>query len=299
MISKLKLLRLYHFKHPIKNIKNFLFSKPNRFNFLANIYTKFTKVSSPEKWVFIVGCYNSGTTLLLRLLDNYRDISTLYEGVFKTSELNTPEELGWTRLWYKVYEQVRLSKNNDGINVNNLKKDWSIFLNNKKKIFVEKSIVNSTRMAWLQENFKNSYFIFIVRNGYCVSEGIKRKAPKGAWGIQKKDYQPSYPIEMCAKQWIYSNKIIEKDSRNIKRFFKIKYEDLCVNPEKTLKNIYKFLNIPSGNQFNKEKKWNIHGEKSEIKNMNYKSFERLSSFQIKKINQIAEKMLGYYGYDIL
>lgn len=299
MLSKLKIMRLKHFKNPIENSKNFLLSKPNRFNFVGDILKKISNWQEPEKWVFVIGCYNSGTTLLQKLISQHDKVSSLYEGVFKTKELITPEELGWTRLWYKVVDQVRLNQNNKNINIKELKKDWGLFLDKNKPIYLEKSIVNSARMTWLQKNFKNSYFIFIVRNGYAVSEGIKRKASGGLWGIQKEEYKPTYPIEFCAKQWVINNKVIEKDSKSINNFKKIYYEDLCENPDDTLKDIFEFLEMEPIQNKNMDRKWNIHDKESEIINMNNKSFKNLDFEEIKKIEEIAGEMLEFYNYDFI
>ena len=88
--------------------------------------------------------------------------------------------------------------------VEKLKKDWMPFFDRKKKVFLEKSIVNSARMTWLQDSFANSYFIFIVRNGYAVAEGIRRHISTfggivAAYKL-KSNFASSYRIELCRGQ---------------------------------------------------------------------------------------------------
>ena len=289
-------LQLKHFRQPdqtLKILKEYFLTKPHRIELFAEVSRKLTKVVEPEKWVFIVGCYNSGTTLLARLLATHSNISRLDEGVFKTSQLVTPEELGWPRLWCQIVDQVRLKAGDRSVDVEKLKRDWMLFFDRKKTVFLEKSIVNSARMTWLQENFDNSYFLFIVRNGYAVSEGIRRQTSKSL----KSQFNDSYPIELCAEQWVTNNKIIESDAKRIRFFKRIFYEDLCEHPKKTISDIYAFLGLnDESSVLSEAQHWKIHEYNSEIRNMNDRSFENLSLEDIKKIEAIAGEMLVYYGY---
>src|SRR5688572_26729280 len=46
-----------------------------------------TPLVTPEKWVFVVGCYNSGTELLTELLGSQKAIAALpHEGQFLTDQ---------------------------------------------------------------------------------------------------------------------------------------------------------------------------------------------------------------------
>jgi len=260
-------LKLKHLLSPYKTIRlarSYFLTKPDRINLLAKVLKKFAGFPKPQKWVFIVGCYNSGTSLLKKILSVHSQISSFDgEGVFFTNELITPEELGWSRMWCQVLDKVRLTENDDYINAEEVKKDWSLIFNNRKTVYLEKSIVNSARMLWLQKNFENSYFIFMVRNGYAVAEGIRRKAPIGRWGIQQIKYKKdSYPIELCAKQWVVNNQLIEKDSEKINFFKKIYYEDFCKNPHKIIRDIYEFLSLKSELNWSTGKKWRVSGIQS-------------------------------------
>ena len=60
----------------------------------------FGRIPQPQKRVFLVGCYNPGTTLLLQLLDSQTSIgSPPTKGQFLTDQLATPREVGLSRLW--------------------------------------------------------------------------------------------------------------------------------------------------------------------------------------------------------
>ncbi len=67
--------------------KNVIFSKMLRFSG--------TEIEN-KKWVFIIGCYNSGTTLLNEILASHPKISGLPdEGVMLTDQLVKPEDFNW------------------------------------------------------------------------------------------------------------------------------------------------------------------------------------------------------------
>lgn len=273
--------------------KQWLINQP----LFAELRRKVVPVPNPAKWVFIVGCYNSGTTILLNMLAQHPSISVLDEGVFRTNELITPEELGWTRMWCKVQDKVRLGVTDTHVDAIAVQKDWSFFLDVRKPILVEKSIVNSARLPWLQANFPNSYFIFIVRNGYAVAEGIQRKVINRRYSIPA-EFGETYPIELCAQQWVQTNEIVEEDSPSIERIYRLTYEELCSNPKGTLDAIWQFLEIDNKyTNFNQHQEWQIHGQKSPLRNMNQRSIKKLSKEERHKVKTIAGEMLQRYRYD--
>src|SRR5688572_13607291 len=67
-----------------------------------------------KKWVFILGCYNSGTTLLDQILSLHPEISGLKdEGVMLTDCLKRPEDFGWRRMWWKCEDQMAIVDERD------------------------------------------------------------------------------------------------------------------------------------------------------------------------------------------
>lgn len=285
-------------KNPKEIFKNIIFNlfliKPRRNPIIAKILKIFSINHIPKKWVFVVGCYNSGTTLLIELLGRYSDqISILNEGATKTDTLKIPEEYGWKRMWYKVINKVKVKGNSKKATI--LKKDWNVFFDKKKPIFLEKSIVNTLNMEWLQNYFPNPYFIAVLRNGYAVAEGIRRKSINDG-SPYKSIY---YPIKMCAKQWVISNQIIEKSSKRINNFKLIFYEDLCNNPKKILDEIYNFIGVKRKYKWNDKKIWQIQEKTSEVKNMNEFSFSNLNNVDISEIEKVAKDMLRFYNYPII
>ena len=80
---------------------------------LQRLAARLASAAQPTRWVFIIGCYNSGTTLLARLLERHSEIQTLPgEGVVFSDVLTRPEEFGWPRLWFKCQQAMALNDSN-------------------------------------------------------------------------------------------------------------------------------------------------------------------------------------------
>lgn len=164
---------------------------------------------------------------------------------------------------------------------------------------MEKSIANSAKIKWLEKNFDSPYFIWIIRNGYCVAEGIRRRSKS----IDRKNFKyrgVGYSIEMCARQWIVNNDIIERDSKNVKHLMKINYEDLMEDFEPTIEKLFEWLPVEKKNmKLCNITDFSFHNETKPIKNMNSLSLSGLSKEDIVQINTVAENYLCKWGYEIL
>lgn len=246
------------------------------------------KEPQPEKWVFIVGCYNSGTTLLHNLLAEHPEIGSMpNEGQFYSAQLPRGADFNLPRLWALQPELFYLDENSSSsIDVVKLRREWAYFINYPyKNILIEKTILNAARIRWLQKNFRNAYFISLFRNGYAVAEGIHRKE--------------KHSIEHAAKQWAASNKILLKDIPLLKHHLQIKYEELVDNPASTLKKVTSFLGVKDLDDSVFSKDFQIHNVEAAIKDMNQVSISRLDEHQIKIINEIAGDLMLKLSYPLL
>lgn len=250
-----------------------------------------TPAPKKKKWIFVVGCYNSGTTLLAKLLSSHPDVSGLPdEGQYFTRELPGEAQFCLDRMWTRREDLFRLTELDTGPDPARIQKEWAMRLDRRKPFFLEKTPANCSRMRWLQKHFENAHFIAIIRNPYGVCEGISRKArpyhsPEG------------WPMELIVNQWRRANEVIEEDAKFLKKFKWVRYEDLAENTDETLREIFLFLGLPNREIANPSTKWNIHGESQEIINMNNLSFENLTNSQIKLINlSINSEELSKFGY---
>jgi len=247
----------------------------------------------PDKWVFVTGCYNSGTTLLRKMLDSHPSISALpSEGQYLTDQFPSDHEIGLSRMWVKREDLYRLTENDVGPDVARIKREWGMRLDKSRSIFLDQTPANAARTRWLQKHFENSYFIGVIRNGYAVSEGITRKA------------KPVHPIngwtvEEAAYQWCRSNHILKEDSRYLDKYIWCRYEDLAEDPYKETQRILEFLEIPDQGEMDLNKNWSVHEREEKIINMNEESISRLTKEQILRINGIIGDVLPEFGYDVI
>ncbi|MBK7965876.1 MAG: sulfotransferase [Bacteroidetes bacterium] len=242
----------------------------------------------PQKWVFIVGCYNSGTTLLHNLLGEHPEIGSMpNEGQFYSTQLPRGADYNLPRLWALQPELFYLDENAfSPIDTTKLRREWAFFYNHpNRKILIEKTILNAARTRWLQKNFKNAYFISLFRNGYAVSEGIHRKE--------------KHTMEQAATQWAVSNKILLDDVALLNHHLQIKYEELVENPASTMKKVTSFLGVKELDDSVFRKSFQIHKVDAEITDMNQDSISRLDEHQVKIINEIAGDVMLRLNYRLL
>ena len=247
-----------------------------------------------DKWVFIIGCYNSGTTLLARLLERHSQVRAMPgEGVAFTDGLLRPEEFGWPRLWYRCQQQMQVDSNDQLELANRIKKQWGYAASGSGPVFLEKSIANATRLEFLNTYFKPAYFIHITRNGYAVAEGIRRKTHPARW--QNEQFGDRYPIACCAEQWKATEELINAQSAGLERYHALSYEDLSQSPEQEIKRIIDFLGLATESGLI-DREVLVHGERRPISNLNRQSLDSLSSDEIDEINQVAGELLARYHY---
>ncbi len=253
----------------------------------------FSGMPCPDKWVFLVGCYNSGTTLLRKVLGSHTLISALpSEGQYLTDQFPSDHEIGLSRMWVLREDLYRLTENTLGPDATRIKREWCMRLDKSRPVFLEQTPANVARMRWIQRNFENAYFIGIVRNGYAVSEGIVRKA-------KPIHLEQGWSIEQAAYQWSRSNEILCEDAKHLDHFIWCKYEDLTENLEKEISKILRFLGISEQGNVELDKNWSVHERDQEIRNLNHESINRLTKEQINVINKVSKKMLLEFGYDVI
>jgi hypothetical protein len=247
----------------------------------------FGSIPNPEKWVFIIGCYGSGTTLLNKMLATHPMIGSLpEEGQFLTDQLPTPRSFGLSRLWALRPEHFYLDENSPGCRrALKIKRQWGAHFNDlMRPILIEKSVPNMARIRWLEKNFAPAHFIAIIRSPYAVAESIRRKK--------------SNALEDCAQQWLKSNEIMLRDLEHVKNKYIMQYEKLTENPNEIWQEVLDFLGIDNQKGDISELKWQIHGQDSRITNMNARYVDSLSKQDLTIIEKHTEPLLSQFNYKI-
>lgn len=251
----------------------------------------------PQKWVFVIGCYNSGTTLLSTILSQHPEIASLpTEGAFLTDGMTTPESCGWVRMWHKCLAQIEQDEHTAAAIATRIKRNWGFWYDGSKPVFLEKSISNAARIKFLEKHFQPAYFIYIVRNGYAVAEGIRRKSDLKKWATPVAGEQ--YPLELCAEQWSESDRYVSANAANFQHFLTIKYEDLAENTDAVLAEVCQFIGIPSEPLLDiGQQTLDVTGYNSTVKNMNASSLKRLTAEDVQTIQRVAGERLAQWGYE--
>ena len=248
-----------------------------------------------KKWVFILGCYNSGTTLLAELLQAHTNLDGLRnEGAFLTDSLPYPERHGWPRMWIKCADQLRVSSD-DATRARRIRRHWSLWRKGNAEHVVEKSISNVLRIDFLQENFNGPTFVHIVRNGYAVAAGIRNKANLRRW--RNPDGYSEYPISLCARQWVESLSEVRRAEKRGVEIKTVHYEDVVSDPVSTLAPVFESIGVDAIADMSRWGEFSVHEKKSRITNMNESSISTLSGAEIAEIRDIAGESLATFGYE--
>lgn len=242
-----------------------------------------------HKWCFIVGCNNSGTSLLQDVLERTGQVSTFpLEGQVYTTALMRSNRQRFPRIWSEYLDDMRLTEDDRLTCVTRLLHDWMGTLRLPlREIIVEKTPANAVRMRWLQKAFPHCCFIGLIRNGYAVAEGIQRKS--------------NQPVERGAQHWNIVNRIMVEDAKHIKHYLELRYEDLVDRPAESAKRLAQFIGLDCtkleramGEQYAFE---TVRGHNSNhIMNLNWDSIQRLSVEERRRICAEANEMLDYFGY---
>lgn len=258
----------------------------------------FVSVKEPQTWVFMGGCYNSGTTILRDMLGSHPEVASLpREGVRLTDAFPDLEQNGWARMWHRNENLMHLKDKQDPHSIaKTAMRDWSLWWQRKATVYLEKSIVHGAWMPTLQQGFNNTKFIGVVRNGYCVCEGIQRRAKPS--GIARDTLGTSeYPLCEAGKQWVFSNKILMQHSDLVDHYFEIRYEELVADPLQCIHRLFTFIGVdPSVAFLTSDGGIDIGGCIFKVRDQNPNSLERLTEENRLELDQTIGTLMTELGY---
>lgn len=228
--------------------------------------------------IFICGIHKSGTSLLRNLLDGHPQLNVIpfeshffellgsnIEYVFRkqnhinrtnkefvneairfvTSQNQHEDKLSDSVIGKRINIDLfsRLMQKAIEIKINNTPDLFAHYLTSISKsfnstykannAFVEKSVENMEFAFELFHYYPNAKFIHIVRNPYSNIVSLRKyKHPIGPGSI----------VELISALK-YNQYHLYNNLRRIPNYFLVRYEDLVVDSEKTIKNICRFLNL--------------------------------------------------------
>ena len=248
------------------------------------------EVAGGHRWVFVIGCNNSGTSVLQRLLEWTGQISTFpLEGQLYTRSIKRDRNPKYSRVWTEYIEELQLTAGQAPEKKPRLVHDWMINLPQPlKHVIVEKTPANASRALWLQEVFPDSRFIGLVRNGYAVTEGIHRKAGQ--------------PFARGARHWNAVNKLLLETSPHLENYLEVRYDRLTDRPARTMLEICRFIGlnnplIEEMSQRSEAEAANLMATRfGPVQNHDAATVAKLSADDIATIRTEAGEMLDHFGY---
>jgi len=220
-----------------------LFVRTYQIALIRKIFKVFIPARQPSGFVFVLGCYNSGTTVVKSGIGLHPRIAMApVEGDLLTDVLKGHEEGGWSRCMAANCYAIMDERINGDIPSERIVSDWRPWIQ-PNKLFLEKSISNTIRIPLLRRAFPGSRFVFVVRQPFGVISGIKRRSRPGGFA-EKLLGADVYPDELLLRQWVFFHRIVLRD-------FSAKSDDICFcsyekfidQPAVELHKIYNFVGL--------------------------------------------------------
>lgn len=244
----------------------------------------------PWYWLFLLGCNNSGTTLLVETLQSHPVIRQLpKEGQRLTQAIPNSAPLGIGRVFTQRLDLFRQTEADEGSCLPRLRYDWAYYSDPAPGIRLEKSPPNTLRSRWIQRYFTPARFLVLVRNPYAVCEGIARRR--------------GHSIEEAALHWRTVHEVLQQDMPHLEQCLTVRYEDFCERPLQILEAVQRFLGLEepfdasvATRQF---KAHNMNGMPHQLENFNARSIERLSNADRSVITRVIGDRMVRWGYEPL
>ena len=220
-----------------------VFIRLYKIKYFRNIVKHLIKYKVPKRVDFVVGCYNSGTTIIKNVIASHPDVCTApIEGDHLTSAINLNEFDIAPRAMVVHLFDIENERLNCKINRKNFLSDLRPWVLNGK-VFLDKSISNTVRINKLRLAFPGAKFVCVTRNIDSVARGIiKRSHPSGLLRhiLGKRDY----PISLLIRQWVMFYSYVLCDySRKRDDILFVSYERFLSSPVDETKNIFSFMNL--------------------------------------------------------
>jgi hypothetical protein len=237
--------------------------------------------------IFVTGTWRCGSTLVSRMLNAHPDISLIYDGVhilnfisekeiYDNSLMNIKEKK--SKIDFIIKRRFNKKINIDFSNINYFYKSILSQLNlvKNKLIYGEKSNIQWRNIPKFFKIFPNGRVLHIIRDPRAVLASWKNFT-------YAKGYKYIDSIFNSYDSMTYG-KIYLKEYAN-KKYSLIKYEDLVLNPKKTINSVMKKFKIKYSH-----KMINFNN----FENNNGKKWISNSSFNLKKKKQIYKNNIDQW-----
>lgn len=199
----------------------------------------------PRGMLFVVGCYNTGTTVVKEAIALHPQVSIAsIEGIRLSDTLPDLEDGGWPRCLYGNRAEALRERRHGEIDGERLLSDLRPWIE-KGRYFLEKSVANTVRIPLLRRAFSGTRFVCVVREPDAVIRGIQRRSrPQGlARCILGSD---AYPYAFLARQWRFFYSLVLEDIDPEADDIRLcSYERFIADPVGELTRLFAFLGLPA------------------------------------------------------
>ena len=243
LFNSIKGLSRRHEKSVAYSLLYELFVRLYGFKYFRSIIKLIIRIKAPKRIDFVVGCYNSGTTIIKRVIGAHPDIciSPVESDHLTNTISNIEYDMGPRAMVVNPY-----TVNNEHyigtINRERYISDLRPWLMNGK-IFLDKSISNTVRIDRLRRTFPGAKFVCVTRNVDGVVRGInKRSHPSGILRNILGKFE--YPICLLQRQWImFYSFVLDDYNKNSDDIYFVSYEKFLSSPVSQSKDIFSFIGL--------------------------------------------------------
>ncbi len=228
------------------------------------------------RFAFLIGCGRSGTTILGQIFSRHNEVGYFFEPYHLWTAIDPLTDV--LNLYHRLDAHFLMdaSHANEEARLRFHRIFIERYFNINTKILIEKTPLNAMRIGYLNSLNPQAKFIHIVRDGVDVSCSIERIALTNSykiagkpklnqwWGVENYKWKALsrdgasagyYPNEVsslenyCSKgayEWLVTLREVDRWREQLgDRLYEITYNQLSANPEDTLRNICKFLDLDS------------------------------------------------------
>jgi hypothetical protein len=254
--------------------------------------------------LFVVGVARSGTTLVNDILAFHRDIAVLSEAndiwdpygyPWNASNHTFPPDWVDSKAYVERWWQEAQPRQQE---IRAVFGAYQVI--RRKRYFLNKSPMNTNRIAYLLEIFPDARFIHIIRDGRAVVRSFMQKilpkiqaSPESykAYGVNPSNAEVALKL---AEFWSSSLIDVQQADQDFGlsksgRLFKLTYENLCADMRGTIRALCDAIGLDF-NRFD-EKVW-----QTPVANQNHKWRGAYSDELLSKLLQQMQPHLQDYGY---
>jgi protein-tyrosine sulfotransferase len=189
--------------------------------------------------IVLGGSPRSGTTLLRTILGRHSMIASGAETTVFLKRITSPqhlaERLGWDPLEIEGWQRQSRSQ----MEFIEHFQQAAISLS-QKPIWLEKTPRNIERFQFVRRHFPHAKLVHIIRDGRDVVCSLRRTS------FARIDHVPGDSVKAavrCATQW---RRFVESGMRlrGDAGYYELRYEDLVLAPEQTIRSLLEFLGLP-------------------------------------------------------